>query len=219
MILLTRPQKLSSQIAKDLAKKNILSIIQPLFSIVKIENIQPIKIEIQAILITSSSAIFALEKMAIKKDTLILVVGKKTAIEVRGLGYSNIYHANNSAASLFDLALAKTSKNNGLVLYLSGKNITLDLADKLQNNGFEARKVIAYETKEAGEFSKKTIDEIKNKNISEIWFYSQNTLRIFHKLLKKHNLLGYLSEVEITCLSVKIAKLAHEMNFLRTKII
>ncbi|MFT6106137.1 MAG: uroporphyrinogen-III synthase [Rickettsiales bacterium] len=219
MILLTRPQKSSSHIAKNLAKENITYIIQPLFSIVETSDIQPLKIELQAVLITSSSAIFALKKMAIKPDVLILAVGQKTASEIKRLGYKNVIKSNNSASSLFDLSLKITSNNKGLILYLSGKKITLDLAKELRNKNFEAKRIIVYETKEIDEFEDRTIYRIKNNNISEVWIYSQNTLRIFFKLLKKHNLLEYLSILEISCFSDKIAKLAQKIGFEKTKII
>lgn len=193
-ILLTRPKKLSQEIAKTLHHQTI---IQPLFSVHKInlpkENFQ----NLQAVLITSQNAVFALEKLSIKKDILILAVGEKTALALRKLGYQNVICANNSALSLLNLAIQKLSKNNGLVLYLSGSIITLDLAEKLHEQGFEAKKIVVYKTKETEDFSKKTIDEMSNGNISEVWIYSKNSEKIFYKLARKHNLLECLKKIKI----------------------
>lgn len=218
-ILLTRPQEASQKIAQNLAKKNLLSLIQPLFSIIQINNFQPINQKIQAVLISSSSAIFALEKLLLKKDILVFAIGEKTALEIKKLGYQNILIANNSAASLLNLALKNLSKSQGLILYLSGEIITLDIAEKLREQNFEAKRIVAYKTKEAASFSTSTIEEIKQEKIGEVWIYSKNSLRIFYKLAKKHNLLECLSRIKILCLTKEISDLAYEMNFLQTGII
>jgi len=217
-ILLTRPKELSNQIAKTLSYKNIPSLIQPLFSISQIKNLQPINQEPQAILITSCSAIFAFKKLEIKKDVLVLTVGKKTALKIKNLGYKNVLYANNSALSLLSLALDKLSKNDGLVIYLAGEKITLDLAKELQKRNFLAQKIVVYKTIECKKFSLKTIKEIENGNISQIWIYSKNSLEIFYKLAKKHNLLGCLNKIKILCFSQKIVDLAKKLGFLKTGI-
>jgi len=221
-ILLTRPEKLSQKIAQTLAQKNLSSLIQPLFSIAQIDHLQPINQKLKAVLITSSAAVFALEKLAVKKDILILVVGKKTADVVKKLGYQNLLFANNSAASLLDLALEKLSKNNSnnnLIIYLAGEKITLDLTEKLSEQNFNAQKIVVYKTVEIEKFSNSTIDAIKSGNVSEVWIYSKNSLKIFYKLAQKHNLLECLSEIKILCLSQEIAELAKETGFLKTEII
>jgi uroporphyrinogen-III synthase len=208
--LLTRLEKFS--------QKNLSSITQPLFSIARIDNLQPINQELQAVLITSSAAVFALEKLAIKKDVLVLAVGKKTADEVKKLGYKNVLFANNSAASLLDLALNNV-KNKDLIIYLAGEKITLDLAEKLSKQNFNAQKIVVYKTIEIEKFSGTTIDEIRIGNVGEVWIYSKNSLRIFYKLAQKHNLLECLGEIKILCLSQEIAELAREIGFLKTGII
>ncbi len=218
-ILLTRPKKLSSKIAKNLAQKNLSSLIQPLFSIAPIDNFQPINRKLQAILITSSAAVFALEKLAIKKDFLILAIGQKTADKIKKLGYKNVLIATGSAASLLNLALENLSKSSGLIIYLSGEIITLDLAQKLQEQNFSAQRIVTYKTTPRKKLSGTTIDEIKNGNVSEVWIYSKNSLKIFYKLAKQHNLLECLNGIKILCLTEGIADLASELKFLETGII
>lgn len=212
-ILLTGSKKVSTQATKILQEKNHQIIIQPLFSIQKKSDLY-LEISdyknLQAVLITSPNAVFALEKLVIKKDNLILTVGEKTAKKVKKLGYKNVISANNSAASLLDLALEKLSKNKGVTIYLSGEIITLDLAEKLNEKGFMAKRMIVYKTMEIENFSDKTIDKIRQGDISEVWLYSKNSVIIFHKLAKKHNLLECLDKIKILCLSWKIANFAGE---------
>ncbi len=218
-ILLTRPKKSSQKIAQTLVQKNLLSLIQPLFEIAEIDNLQPINQKLQAVLITSSAAVFALKKLAIKNDILILAVGKKTADAIEKLGYKNVVAANNSAAALLNLSAEKLSKNNGLIIYLAGEKISLNLAEKLCEQNFNAKKIVVYKTIPSKKFLTTTIDEIKNGNVCEVWVYSKNSVRIFYQLAKKHNLLECLREIKILCLSQEIADLAKEFGFLKTGII
>jgi uroporphyrinogen-III synthase len=204
-ILLTRSNKLSPKILKLIQEKNHQTITFPLFKVERLLNFPLTNTNLQAILITSSNAAFALAKLKINKDILVLAVGEKTLQEVKKLGYGNSFCANNSSKSLLVLAKSKLSKNKGLIVYLSGEIITLNLAEKLSKEGFTAKKIAVYTTIEAKELSKEVIEEIKEKNICQVWIYSKNSFYIFYKLLKRHNLLECLGEIKILCLSKKIA--------------
>jgi uroporphyrinogen-III synthase len=210
-ILLTRSNKLSPKNLKAIQEQNYQTIAFPLFKVERLLNFPLTNKDLQAILITSSNAAFALTKLKINKDILILTVGEKTLQAVEGLGYSNSFCANNSSKSLLSLAKSKLSKNKGLVVYLSGEIITSNLADKLSKHGFIAKKIAVYKTVEAKELSKDLIEEIEQKNICQVWVYSKNSFCIFYKLLKKHNLLECLGEIKILCLSNEIADYAKEI--------
>ncbi|MCE3255132.1 MAG: uroporphyrinogen-III synthase [Rickettsiaceae bacterium] len=212
-ILLTRPVKSSQKIAKILTEKNLSFLIQPLFSIIKNKNLEPLSQMPQAVLITSSNAVFALKKLGIKKDILILVVGKKTADSIKKTGYKNVVFANNSATSLLELAKEKLSKNSAEILYLSGSIITIDLAQELLQQNYSAKRIIVYGTKEVEEFSKESIDEIGSGNITEVWIYSKNSEKIFYKLAEQHNLLGPLKRVKILYLPGKDGKNDEFINY------
>lgn len=216
-ILITRPLKSSLQTAKILDKKNISYSIFPLFSIKKSQDLKPIKGKAQAVLITSNEAIFALLKLGIKKDVLILTVGEETLKKVQKLGYKNAIAAANSATSLLQLAQKQLNKKEQ-IFYLSGQNITLDLAKELESKGFAAKRIIVYKTIEIQNFSTRIINEIKEGEISEVLIYSQNSLKIFHKLIQKHDLSKFSNRLKISCLSSKIAASAKKLKFLKIEI-
>lgn len=218
-ILLTRTKKSSLKSAKILENNKIPYLIQPLFSVNKFKNLQPINQKLQAVLITSSEALFALKKLSIKLDTFILTVGDKTAQNVKKLGYKNVWGASNSAASLLNLAIEKLKKENGFIVYLSGEKITMNLSKALQDKGYNTSRIVVYKTIPTNEFSSQTIEEVKNNNISEVWIYSKESLEIFCKLVQKHNLLKYFNQIKISCLSSKIADLAKEKHFSKIGII
>ena len=218
-ILLTRPQKISEKIANNLTKKNLSFLIQPLFSIIKINDFNLPTKDPQAILISSFNAVFALEKLDVNQNILILAIGENTATAIKELGYSNVIFADNSSVSLLRLAQQKLDKSNGLIIYLSGQIITLDLEKELLNMDFETQRIVVYKTKEIEKFSEQTIVEITNNNISEIWIYSQNSAKIFYKLIKKYNLFEYLKQIKILSFSQHIANFTREIGFLKTGVI
>jgi uroporphyrinogen-III synthase len=194
-ILLTRTEELSLPIAQQIKNEGHKAIIQPLFSVSYQENLQPANQQIQGVLITSANAIFALEKLKIAKNIQILAVGDVTASKIKNLGYKNVIAAQNSAQSLLELAQEKLQPNLGLILYLSGEIITLNLAERLQKMGSHCQRIVTYRTIERKELSKETIAAIENGDINEIWLYSQNSGKIFAKLAKKHRLERFLEKI------------------------
>lgn len=213
-ILVTRPQIDSLKLAKQLKSHNHQTIIQPLFAVKKLPQLSPLtNQEIQAILISSAHAVFALKKLAIKKSVLILAIGKKTAQTIKDLGYKNVISANNSADSLLKLAIKKLSADNGLVIYLCGEIITLDLTAQLQQKKFLTEKIVVYKTNPTKKLNEETIQAIKNHEIDAALIYSENSALIFYQLLKQHNLLEYLGQIKLLCLSKKILNYTTTLGF------
>ncbi len=218
-IIITKNKKAYKEIIQNLSNKNLHSIIpQPLFSVIKTTNLKPEINQPQAVIITSSNAIFALKKLQIENNTLILSVGSKTAERIRKLGYNNVLFVDNSAFLLLNLSKNILIKNQGTIVYLAGEIITLDLAKKLEELGFVSKKIIVYKTKEVRNLLPQNIEEIKNGNVEEVWIYSKNSLMIFYRLVKKYDLLEYLEQTKISCLSQEIANCAKKIGFYKTTI-
>lgn len=214
-IILTRPRKISNSTAKMLQARGYQTIIEPLF-FVKSRNLDHNIFSdknIQAILISSSNAVFALEKLKIQKNQLILAIGKRSAAQIQKLGYGNIIIANNSALSLLKLSEQTLRRDGGEIIYFSGEKITRDLTISLSSKGFLATRIITYETKARKSLSKQIIWEFQNKNNFKILAYSRNTVSIFFNLLKKDNLLAHCPKMKLLCFSNKISKYAKELGF------
>lgn len=217
MILITRNEEKSLFLSKKLQKKGFKTIIYPLFTIIpgKISFLQKFLLKfskIQAVLLTSSNAIPYLEKIKLDKNIKIFAVGNETATNLQKLGYKNIKKGQNSAYSLLKLAQKNLNKKD-LILYLSGEIITQDLAAKLNDDGFKAQKIISYKIKETDFLTNQIIKNIKNNKIDEVVIYSQNTAKIFHTLLKKHDLLKYCKKIKLLCFSDKIVNFSRSIGF------
>lgn len=210
-ILLTRPRESSKILAVQLQKKGFKAIISPLFEVEHLKNI--VLQKPQAILITSMNSIPALLESGVSKDTKILAVGTQTKNKIKGYGYNNTASASGSASRLKELALDKLSPRSGPCIHLSGEIVTIDLAQELSREGFQAQKMVAYKIIESKSLSTNVINKIKSRSIDTTLVYSQNTASIFHKLLTKHNLLEYCQSIRLLCLSDKISNYCLELGF------
>jgi len=167
------------------------------------------------IIITSMNAIFALEKLNILKDNLIFTAGNVSANILKNLGYNNIIFGKNSAKSLLQKIIEEnliTKKDN--ILYLSGKNITINIAQKLQQLGYKAQQQIIYKIN-AQELSNDLILDLKNNDINDIALFSKNGVDIFCNLCHKNNI--NLSNKNIFVISDNIANYCKD-NFALTNI-
>lgn len=215
-ILITRPKDLAIITAKNLQKLGYQTIIEPIFTVKTIHNWSKNVINqetLQAVIISSANAINALQELKLANDLPILAIGKKTASKIKKIGYKKIFYANNSARSLLEIAQKKFSPFQGKIIYLSGKIITLDLAQELNLLGYEAQRIAVYETIPKKELSKKLINKLKNHLISKVLIYSKNTATIFYHLISKYDLLENFEQIELSCLSKQIADHCLNLGF------
>jgi uroporphyrinogen-III synthase len=212
-ILVTRPRIQSELLAKQLQQKGFNAIIEPLFETQTQKTNIPLKP--QALLITSMNAVNSLLNCNIDKQVKILAVGQKTAHILNQGGFKNVSFASGSSSSLRDLALDVLSPEEGVVVYLAGSIVTLDLSEELTKSGFNSQRITSYTISESKILSKNTISKIKNRHIDKVLIYSKNTASIFHKLLDKHNLLEYCQSMKLLCFSDRISDFCLEIGFKR----
>jgi putative DNA primase/helicase len=96
--------------------------------------------------------------------------------------------------------------------------LIVDFKNKLKKKGFEIKDFEVYKTCEIKKFTKALISFNKNNKFEEILIFSQNSLEIFNRMTKKHNLVEYFNYSNIICLSKKIAKNAQKIGFKKTQI-
>lgn len=173
MILLTRPYEQSASLAHILGERNC--IIAPMMQIEKCNFILPE--QKQATISTSKNVDY-------ETDINIPTHGK-------------------NAEEVLQYCLNNLSKNGGKIIYLSGDDVTLDIAEKLKNHGFDAERVIAYKqvpTQDA---------QIDLEQVSIATFFSLNSLKNFLKIFGNHD----LSKISAICISNKVGKLAEKQSW------
>jgi uroporphyrinogen-III synthase len=173
MILLTRPQTESEALAQILGAENC--VIAPMMEIVKLEFEAPKNH--QATISTSGNVEY-------DADIKIPSQGK-------------------TAQEILQYCLNNLQRNGGKIVYLSGDDVTLDIAAELVTQGFEAERVIAYKQVATKKF------DADLKEVSIATFFSLNSLKNFRNLCGEQDL-GHISCV---CISKKLANTAEKMGW------
>lgn len=176
MILLTRPYEQSAALASILGEKNC--VIAPMMEIVKCEFTVPKNV--QATISTSKNVDY-------DADIKIPEQGK-------------------TADEILQYCLARLSPTDGKVIYLSGDDVTLDIAAKLREHKFDTERIVAY-----GQVPTDKMDTNFDE-ISIATFFSLNSIKNFEKLADEQD----LSDISCVCISKKVNDLANQMGWKKT---
>lgn len=215
-VLLTRTVKDSENLAKQLESFGISTYIEPMFNVKYLDyDLNSVELSSsQAVIFTSKNAINAIRNNIQKFIHLkCFVIGNATAKVAKELKFNNIYVANNNAKSLANLILKEVIIKDGKLLYFCGELITLDFKKELEKYGYNVHKFCVYKTVPANDFSKELKGKIINNKIKIILLYSFNTAAIFLDLIKKNNMLKFLSDINLMVISKKVKLLAEVNNW------
>lgn len=181
MILLTRPHKDSKKMAEILGVKNC--IIEPMIEINKLDTdlTEHINNNPQAIVKTSNNA----PDINIWPITITIPENGKNAQEI------------------LDYCKTQFSPKGGKIIYLSGDPISLDIAEELNNAGFDAQRVITYKQIPSVEFGESFLSNLSS--IRTATFFSLETFNVFAGLIEKRNLQESIGHISCIALSRKIA--------------
>ncbi|PIR32602.1 MAG: hypothetical protein COV36_04080 [Alphaproteobacteria bacterium CG11_big_fil_rev_8_21_14_0_20_44_7] len=184
MILITRPQNDAKSLSDILEKLGYQCLSEPMMEIkqLNIDLNRYINNDLQAFVLTSSN--------------VILPKSYKTIIKIPQHG--------KNARELLEYIKANLSKDDGKIIHLSGNVITLDIAAKLRDEGFDAENIITYETEYADKLSAELINNLENIKIAT--FFSILSLKNFVYLIDKYRLSDKLKNIKMVCLSEKIAQ-------------
>ncbi len=198
-ILITRPIDEAQELAEQLTSMGHEIIIAPLLKIHLVKNLNLKSFEqYDAIVISSKNAIKAIADA--DKQLKLLIVGQKTTEFAKSLGFTNSTFA---GEDIFELKKnIKTFKN---LLYLSGENVTNDLAS------FDIKRQIVYkaETIIADGLAK----FVKLEQPKLCLFFSTRTAQVFVDFIISHRLQSYCQNIITLTLSNKIANSLKKLNF------
>ena len=109
------------------------------------------------------------------------------------------------AKSLLDLILKEVRSTDGTITYLSGQDVTSDMAQDLVSRGYKARRVIVYKAEPARTLSDTAQGLIRKRSIDCVVFMSYRTAHFFTELCHSAGLSDCLGSVTAAALSDKVA--------------
>ncbi len=212
-ILLTRPiEDCSEMIVKFQSLGHKVSHL-PLLSIKKILHEKIDLSEFRGVVFTSSNAVRFLNSNSLDKKIKCFCVGNSTEKEARGHGFSNTIAAEGNVLNLKELILQNFDKTEGKLIYVSGENISVDLDNQLQNEGYDVKRLINYETVHNEKFDNDFINKLKLDMPDMVYVYSQNSASSFLKFIKFNQLESLWMSTNLMCIGEKTSAKLNEIKW------
>ncbi|MFN7451356.1 MAG: uroporphyrinogen-III synthase [Alphaproteobacteria bacterium] len=199
-IWLTRPEAESARFAAALSVRGIPTIIAPVIRIIE----RPVTLEnsdFTAILTTSQHALKSVNNAAIISHLPLFTVGNRSRKAAIDKGFSRAEILATNATSL-SAAIAKRYPQPAHFLYLSGRDIRLDLAATLGAHGHRVTRIITYNAAILPELSPALLSHWPE--ITGVALFSARATEAVIALMAKHQLTPNAG-ITAFCLSDKVA--------------
>lgn len=146
-------------------------------------------------------------------DIPVLCVGDRTAEAAREVGFTAVRSAGGRVADLHRLVVDTCSREGGSVVYLSGRAVSEDLDETLRQEGFDAQRIVVYETEAAPSLPAEAIAAIGMGQIDAVLFYSPRSVEAVSGLAAKAGIADALAGIPAVTLSDRVAAAAKKAGY------
>lgn len=220
--VITRPIEDAERSADQLRALGAEVMIEPLLVVMPAAAAEVSLDGVQAFLLTSANGARALASfltgpsLHLKFEPLTLpalCVGDQTMRTARQLGFQDVRSAGGNVTSLAALVRQSLSPDKGALLHAAGSARAGDLSALLEQDGFDVRRSVLYETRPAVAFSREFAGSLKDGAIDAVLFYSPRTAATFATLAGTASLSETLASVTAYCLSKAVADAIGSLPF------
>lgn len=208
-IALTRPLEDSLAMAKGLEAQGMRVFVVPMLHIEYETGVvvdEALAENFQAICVTSRHAVRGLGNYAHPKQIKLYAVGRATAAAARAAGFTEVYAAEESAASLLELVKAQCIPGAGTILYARGRDITLDLSANLNEAGYIVKEAVLYRAELVDELPQDFMHALNTGGVDEVHFYSRRSAENYMRLVERHELEAAHTNIAAVCISKAVAE-------------
>ncbi len=217
MLLITRPQPEADALAWRLREMGLETLAQPMLHIHFLDDSAALASQKtpQAILATSANGVRALaqNRKHLGDNIPLLAIGAATAREARGKGFAPVSTASGDANSLIELATRQCRPEDGELLHVCGRDISVDIVSLLRTRGFSARRATLYEARAAERLDDSVATAIREKYIKGVLFYSRRTAEVWNGLVRAADLREHCINITAYCLAPSAADAAADLPF------
>lgn len=206
MILITRPKEQSQDLILELETKGFIVFQESLYKI-KYDKIKINYDKNTYYIFPSINSVNSLVKNnEIKKfiGANILVIGTTVKKALQNLGCKKILASTKDSSELIKV-LHQSKFLNVKFIYLCSNIINTDFFNKVKKHKINIHKKIVYKTLPRLKLTNKLINSLKLGHITAALFYSKLAAETFLRLIIKQQLQKKTKELEIFCLSERIA--------------
>lgn len=197
-VAITRPQEDAAAMAAELTSRGVKAFIVPMLRIELVEERaallqQAMQQKLQAICVTSKHAVHALAGQKQVHGIALYAVGEATAQAAKEAGFTKIFTADGTVASLLLQVVESCRPDAGAVLYARGQDITLDLALELKSHGLPATEATLYRAVLVDRFPQEYVQALKSGQVDEVLFFSPRSaanycsIAVRDKLIREHH--------------------------------
>ncbi len=210
-ILITRPEPAAAETATRVAAMGFHPIVAPMMTI---RTMAPLRLaptprsgrphaasggDPIGILVTSGNALPALG--ADFHDIPLWAVGSATATRARQAGFRTVTSAGGDATALINLITDRICPTQGRLLLVSGRGQGMDLAATLRARGYRITRRIAYATQPTRALPDAALSALRTGSVSHVLFFSAETARVFHRLVRRLGLSQLLAGCDALAIS------------------
>lgn len=174
-VLITRPEPGASETAARVAALGYRPVLAPLLAIRALRATLPPAGSVQAILITSGSAIPALPESHCQLR--LLAVGSATAARARAAGFTDVVSADGDAEALAVLVAKDRDRAAGPLLLASGRGQGEALAQDLRRRGYSVIRRAVYAAVPCSRLPDQARHALAHSEITAALFFSAETAR------------------------------------------
>ena len=162
--------------------------------------------EYDAIIFTSANAIRNLEVINEEKSKLCFCVGSITEKIARQKGFQNTFSAGGTVNALKNLIINSEQLNEkSKIAYFCGDNISYNLDEDLEKEGFKVKKIVNYLAEKITDLSDESKKIIENNVPDLIFIYSLRSAQSFVEISKNYSLYPIMTGSTVMCISKKVA--------------
>jgi uroporphyrinogen-III synthase len=204
----TRPISDARPLAEKLRALGHEVMMAPLFTIRPRPTMDIAERPYAAVAFTSANAVrmiaahAALERL---KTLPAYTVGPQSAAEARRAGFANVIEGGGDARALIDSIANRAAPGGGPILYLSGNEISVDIAGGLAAAGFAVDRVVAYDTEPVGALPTDVALAIRDGTAQGVLLHSARAAERWVKCVAESGLEPYMEAIAHFCLSTAIA--------------
>lgn len=201
-LIITRPADDSIVLAQRLRELGHDVVTAPRLEIVANPVIKIPEKRFVAMLVTSANGVKCLPGNSVSLDVRVIAIGAQSAKAARDCGFQNVEAHGGDVIQLGQWIVENLSPDVGPLLYVTGKEISGDLAGVLSGHGFEIHRVETYRAEALP--LKLSQDEIAS--CDGVLLYSSRSAKLWVSALDSQRFLGEAAHLRHYCLSSAVAE-------------
>ena len=147
------------------------------------------------------------------KNIKCFCVDEKTEKNAISLGFQNTFSAEGNVLNLKELILRYYDLKNRQLLYVSGEIISVDLDQKLSNEGYSIKRIINYQVSYNQKFDENFVKELKPNIPDIVYIYSQNSASSFLNFIKIQQFENLWMNTNLMCIGEKTSSILNEIKW------